>query len=98
MFVYSARQGLARKLMVLLEDITEKVHDGYFVDLFVRASNSLAIGMYKKFGYVLYRRVLGYYAGEEDAWDMRKAMLRDVEKKSMVPFGRPVQPEECESD
>lgn len=84
--------------MVLLEDITEKVHDGYFVDLFVRASNSLAIGMYKKFGYILYRRVLGYYAGEEDAWDMRKAMARDPDKKSMIPFGRPVQPEECESD
>jgi hypothetical protein len=43
-------------------------HDGYFVDLFVRVSNTLAINMYKKFGYAEYRRVLGYYSGEEDAF------------------------------
>lgn len=34
--------------MARLEDITEKVHDGYFVDLFVRASNAVAINMYTK--------------------------------------------------
>lgn len=84
--------------MALLEDTTEKAHNGYFVDLFVRASNSLAIQMYTTLGYVLYRQVLGYYAGEEDAWDMRKSMPRDKEKRSMIPYGRPVRPEECESD
>lgn len=30
------RQGLAKKLMGELESISEKMHDGYFVDLFVR--------------------------------------------------------------
>jgi len=32
--------------------------------------------MYEKFGYVTYRRVLGYYSGDdpEDAFDMRKAL------------------------
>ena len=39
-----------------------------FVDLFVRVSNSVAIGMYKKFGYTVYRQVIGYYNGEEDAY------------------------------
>ena len=34
--------------MDLLEEVTEKVHDGYFVDLFVRVSNISAITMYKK--------------------------------------------------
>ncbi len=34
--------------MDLLEEVTEKVHDGYFVDLFVRVSNTSAITMYKK--------------------------------------------------
>ena len=29
--------------------------------------------MYEKMGYSIYRRVLGYYSGEEDAFDMRKA-------------------------
>jgi hypothetical protein len=34
--------------MDLLEEVTVKVHDGYFVDLFVRASNTSAISMYNK--------------------------------------------------
>jgi N-terminal acetyltransferase B complex catalytic subunit len=37
------------------------------VDLFVRASNKLAIGMYNKLGYTVYRQVLGYYEGKEDS-------------------------------
>ncbi len=45
----------------VLEEISEKVHDCYFVDLFVRVSNSVAISMYRKFGYTVYRTVLGYY-------------------------------------
>jgi hypothetical protein len=43
-------------------------HRGYFVDLYVRKSNALAIGMYKKFGYSIYREVIGYYTGEENAY------------------------------
>ncbi|KAK9806271.1 hypothetical protein WJX72_007971 [[Myrmecia] bisecta] len=92
------RQGLAEKLMKILEDTTEKMHSGYFVDLFVRVSNATAINMYKKFGYIVYRRVLQYYSGEEDAFDMRKAMPRDVQKKSVVPMDRPVHPHELEYD
>lgn len=34
-----------------LEGISEKMHNGYFVDLFVRKSNSNAITMYKGLGY-----------------------------------------------
>jgi len=37
-------------------------------------------------GYATYRQVIGYYSGEEDALDMRKACSRDPEKKSMVPL------------
>ena len=43
-------------------------YNGYFVDLFVRVSNAVAIAMYKKMGYVVYRQVLNYYSGEEDAY------------------------------
>jgi N-terminal acetyltransferase B complex catalytic subunit len=45
-------------------------HNAYFVDLFVRVSNSVAYDMYSKFGYTVYRRVLGYYSGSnnEDAF------------------------------
>ena len=41
-------------------------------------------------------KVLGYYSGEEDAYDMRKALKRDVKKESTVPLGRPIRPEELE--
>lgn len=68
------------------------------MDLFVRVSNSVAIEMYTKFGYSVYRRVVGYYSGQEDAYDMRKAMPRDVDKSSVVPMSRPVYPEELEFD
>ena len=51
-----------------------------------------------QFGYKVYRRVLGYYSGSEDAFDMRKAMSRDKEGKSVVPLTRPIHPHELEHD
>ncbi|AAD25793.1 Belongs to PF/00583 Acetyltransfersase (GNAT) family [Arabidopsis thaliana] len=146
------RQQLAKKLMNLLEDISDKIDKAYFVDLFVRASNTPAIKMYEKkphnvddivgkkeevvngtcthftyfhllvsnllhrllldghfdetnrfsffwqLGYIIYRRVLRYYSGEEDGLDMRKALSRDVEKKSVIPLKRPITPDELEYD
>ena len=62
------RLGLARRLMQDLERISDDVYKGYFVDLFVRKSNALAIDMYKSFGYEVYREVINYYSGEEDAF------------------------------
>ena len=40
------------------------------MDLYVRVSNAVAIGMYRKFGYSVYRRVRNYYSGatNEDAY------------------------------
>lgn len=55
--------------MDYLENVSVELYDGYFVDLFVRVSNSLAIGMYEKFGYSVYRRVLGYYSSADDGED-----------------------------
>ncbi|KAA3474985.1 N-alpha-acetyltransferase 20 [Gossypium australe] len=49
-------------------------------------------------GYVIYRRVLCYCSGEEVGLDMRKALSRDVEKKSIIPLKRPVTPDELECD
>ena len=66
------------------------------MDLFVRVSNVVAIEMYKKFGYTVYRQVIGYYSGDEDAYDMRKALKRDVNKKSIIPLARPVHPDEVD--
>eukprot|EP00026_Physarum_polycephalum_P020612 Phypoly_transcript_23309.p1 GENE.Phypoly_transcript_23309~~Phypoly_transcript_23309.p1 ORF type:complete len:188 (+),score=13.25 Phypoly_transcript_23309:46-564(+) len=90
------RISLAERLMNILEVCSDKVHRGYFVDLFVRASNNVACNMYKKLGYTVYRRVLDYYSGEEDALDMRKALSRDKEKKSIVPLPRPVRADEVD--
>jgi N-terminal acetyltransferase B complex catalytic subunit len=72
------RLGLAKTLMDYFEDVSVNTYNAFFVDLFVRASNKLAINMYEKFGYIPYRQVLGYYSGElpEDALDMRKALPR----------------------
>ncbi|KAF1667588.1 N-alpha-acetyltransferase 20, partial [Aptenodytes patagonicus] len=55
------RLGLAAKLMELLEDISEK-KGGFFVDLFVRVSNQVAVNMYKRLGYSAYRTLLEYYS------------------------------------
>ena len=90
------RLGLAKQLMGSLEDTSQYVYNANFVDLFVRQSNDLAIGMYEKLGYSTYRRVLGYYSGEEDALDMRKALPRDKHKKSIIPLKRPISPSELE--
>lgn len=38
----------------------------YFVDLFVRVSNKVAVDMYTRLGYSVYRRVLEYYSGDPD--------------------------------
>jgi N-terminal acetyltransferase B complex catalytic subunit len=89
------RLGMATRLMEVLERVSE-LNAGYFVDLFVRKSNALAIGMYSKMGYIVYREVIGYYSGEENAYDMRKALPRDVDKKSIIPLPAPVHPHELD--
>ncbi|KPV76098.1 uncharacterized protein RHOBADRAFT_53088 [Rhodotorula graminis WP1] len=86
------RLGLASMMMDLLEKVSEQ-EEGWFVDLFVRQSNNLAIGLYESLGYMIYRRVRGYYGGgpgekDEDAFDMRKALPRDQEQLSIqLPGG-----------
>jgi N-terminal acetyltransferase B complex catalytic subunit len=60
------------------------------VDLYVRVGNTIAVRMYAALGYMVYRRVLGYY-GEpmEDAFDMRKKLPRDKEGRSVIPLPAP---------
>ncbi|KAF4071029.1 hypothetical protein AMELA_G00280220 [Ameiurus melas] len=94
------RLGLAAKLMDMLEEISER-KGGFFVDLFVRVSNQVAVNMYKQLGYSVYRTVIEYYSAsngepDEDAYDMRKVLSRDTEKKSIVPLPHPVRAEDIE--
>lgn len=85
------RLKLAKKMMRTLEEVSQNQYNAYFVDLFVRSSNHLAINMYKSFGYVVYRRVVGYYTNyigpDEDAFDMRIPLRRDSEKLSIKGHG-----------
>eukprot|EP01094_Clydonella_sp_ATCC50884_P018121 TRINITY_DN3298_c1_g1_i2.p1 TRINITY_DN3298_c1_g1~~TRINITY_DN3298_c1_g1_i2.p1 ORF type:complete len:123 (+),score=52.95 TRINITY_DN3298_c1_g1_i2:298-666(+) len=92
------RIGLASSMMEWLERMSEHVYNGYFVDLFVRKSNHVAVGMYERLGYTTYRTVLKYYSGEEDALDMRKALPRDVNKESVVPLKHPITPDQLAYD
>ena len=41
-------------------------------------------------------QVLKYYSGEEDAYDMRKALRRDALRESVVPLKKPITPDELE--
>ncbi|GME96715.1 unnamed protein product [Ambrosiozyma monospora] len=96
------RIGLASWLCKALESYTEpeKPYHCYFVDLFVKCNNKTAITLYEKLGYSVFRRVVGYYGGpndvpsknklveNEDAFDMRKPLKRDVSRKSIRMGGR----------
>lgn len=71
------RLGLARKMMNLLEMVSDESYKGFFVDLYVRCANLVAIDMYEGLGYSVYRRVREYYGNlgvgkggrdEEDAF------------------------------
>ncbi len=83
------RLGLARALTAALEAACDAAR-AYFVDLFVRAGNATAGGLYRGLGYTVFRRVVDYYSddptgrsvtGGEDAFDMRKPLARDRERK-----------------
>jgi N-terminal acetyltransferase B complex catalytic subunit len=73
------RLSLAKKMMSLLEHVSDKTYRGYFVDLYVRCTNTIAIDMYEGLGYSVYRRVREYYGSlgvgrsgqdEEDAFGL----------------------------
>ncbi|KAH8074801.1 N-acetyltransferase [Cristinia sonorae] len=91
------RLSLASKMMDLLEHVSDSSYRGYFVDLYVRCTNSVAIKMYEGLGYSVYRRVREYYGSlglgrsakdEEDAFDMRKPLSRDTGRRSIRANGR----------
>ncbi|CAG8719195.1 7421_t:CDS:2, partial [Acaulospora colombiana] len=79
------RLSLAKRLTSLLEDISDSVYQGYFVDLYVRPSNKIAVNMYEGMGYSVYRTVRDYYGnlgpgidggGSEDAYDPQRKSVR----------------------
>ncbi|OTB11675.1 hypothetical protein K445DRAFT_370114 [Daldinia sp. EC12] len=97
------RLGIGKILTENLE-VAAEAGDAWFVDLFVRKSNTRAINFYESMGYSVYRVVKDYYgdnvndptAHGEDAYDMRKPMSRDKTLKHIREDGRnhDVQPED----
>ena len=86
------RQGLAKALMFYLHEVSIKRHDAYFVDLFVRPSNKIAVGFYKMLGYDVFRSVAGYYSGSpsENAYDMRMSLPKDPTGVLSIPTGKTI--------
>lgn len=100
------RIGLGSNLCTTLETYTqeEKPYHCFFLDLFVKCNNTLAITFYEKLGYSVYRRVVGYYGSgggsilpfkqkhddEIDAFDMRKSLKRDKSHSCVRKNGRNV--------
>ncbi|KAF9812119.1 hypothetical protein IEO21_06352 [Rhodonia placenta] len=93
------RLCLARKMTAQLERVSDETYHGFFVDLYVRCTNAIAIGMYEGLGYSVYRRVREYYGSlglgrnskdEEDAFDMRKPLSRDSLRRSVRSNGREI--------
>jgi N-terminal acetyltransferase B complex catalytic subunit len=91
---HARRRGLARILSQSFERAGDE-NDAWFVDLFVRQSNEIAQALYKGLGYSVYRRVVGYYVDDpekadvhaEDAYDMRKPLKRDKDKRHVRERG-----------
>lgn len=94
------RIGLASDLCVHLDQITAvQPHHTFFVDLFVKVTNPVALQLYEKLGYSVFRRVIGYYArqyptekiaSDEDAFDMRKLQPRDAKHETVRADGQSV--------
>jgi N-terminal acetyltransferase B complex catalytic subunit len=83
------RLGHASSLTTALERVCESV-DAWFVDLFVREENIQAQKMYRKLGYSVWRRVVGYYNDDMDAFDMRKPLSRDKERGTVRGGGEDI--------
>ena len=74
-------------MMNMLEHVSDRGYMGYFVDLYVRCTNTVAIGMYENMGYSVYRRVSEYYGSlgkgreskdEEDAFGAHRSVFGDA--------------------
>lgn len=72
----------------LCMDILEKngnFFGAHFADLYVREANVPAIRFYERLGYIVYRKILGYYSEVLDnALDMRKSLDADPDCKYMA--------------
>lgn len=87
------RNGVARYLMSYLESLCDD-YKAFYVDLFVRPSNSVAVKMYQHLGYHIYQTIDKYYSerdndkSSENGYDMRKSLKRDPTGELSKPTGK----------
>lgn len=82
------RCKLARRLMDRYEAVSEAHFGCYFSDLFVKSTNEIALNFYFSLGYVMFRKIIGYYNKKEDAFDLRKPLKRDTNELSIRDAGQ----------
>ena len=71
------RLGLANKLMNYAHDAMELTQECDDVSLHVRVSNRAALGLYRdKLKYKILDTDIGYYADGENAYKMKKELVR----------------------
>ncbi|EGX95203.1 N-acetyltransferase 5 [Cordyceps militaris CM01] len=88
------RLGIGKILAEQVETAAD-ARNAWFVDLFVRRSNEVAIAFYKSAGYSVFRVVKDYYIDHatdptkatEDALDMRKPLKRDADRQHIRKDG-----------
>jgi len=85
----SRRLGHASALSTRLERVCDAL-DAWFIDLFVREENLDAQKMYRQLGYNVWRRVVGYYSDDADAFDMRKPLSRDKDRGTVREGGEAI--------
>ncbi|XP_045151110.1 N-alpha-acetyltransferase 20 [Echinops telfairi] len=90
------RLGLAAKLMELLEEISERLAAILFSAHSSPQNNTVRSTGWKPYTYVLHVLIFGYLHYLCFLTDMRKALSRDTEKKSIIPLPHPVRPEDIE--
>ncbi|KAH8414988.1 hypothetical protein KR215_003124 [Drosophila sulfurigaster] len=79
------RLGIASLLMNYFAQMLD-VKSAWYVDLYLRCSNSAAYNLYCALGYEMRRVLLDYYPGdpEENAYDMRMPLSIDVNQLSLA--------------
>lgn len=86
------RRGLALQLMNQLHFQLREMHHVDKVDLHVRVSNDAAKRLYEQeLGYAIHDIIPGYYQDGEDAYLMRKDLLKETATIATAPANRPWQ-------
>ncbi|VVT46339.1 uncharacterized protein SAPINGB_P001164 [Magnusiomyces paraingens] len=80
--------GLAKYLVRELVDRSDNpLNNCYFMDLFVRASNRLAINLYKNLGFDVFRRIRGYYSSTTEPSEDAFGEYNNNNNKNQLDYG-----------